>query len=141
MTKIHNFSAGPAILPQSAIDASIEALKNFSGTSLSLLEVSHRSKEFEENGIIKWGNGARIGNQTQIVNMSLNIEESNILFSSKMFRIVVYLSYAEPTIYHNFLNGIVKPKNLVLDSNTKDEDIMESYGIAPQLAEKIESII
>jgi phosphoserine aminotransferase len=47
MTKIHNFSAGPAILPQSAIDASIEALQNFSGTNLSLIEVSHRSKEYE----------------------------------------------------------------------------------------------
>jgi len=47
MSKVHNFSAGPAILPQSAIDASIEALKNFSGTGLSLLEVSHRSKEYE----------------------------------------------------------------------------------------------
>lgn len=47
MNKIHNFSAGPAILPQSAIDASIEALKNFSGTGLSLIEVSHRSKEYE----------------------------------------------------------------------------------------------
>eukprot|EP01036_Dinobryon_divergens_P003774 gene3774-4993_t len=47
MSKVHNFSAGPAILPQSAIDASIEALKNFAGTGLSLLEVSHRGKEFE----------------------------------------------------------------------------------------------
>ncbi len=47
MNKVHNFSAGPAILPQSAIDASIEALKNFSGTGLSLIEVSHRSKEYE----------------------------------------------------------------------------------------------
>ncbi|MCE2741251.1 MAG: 3-phosphoserine/phosphohydroxythreonine transaminase [Sphingobacteriales bacterium] len=47
MTKIHNFSAGPAILPQSAIDASIEALQNFSGTNLSLIEISHRSKEYE----------------------------------------------------------------------------------------------
>lgn len=47
MTKIHNFSAGPAILPKSAIDASIEALKNFEGTGLSLIEVSHRGKEFE----------------------------------------------------------------------------------------------
>ncbi len=46
MTKVHNFSAGPAILPQSAIDNSIEALKNFAGTGLSLIEVSHRSKEF-----------------------------------------------------------------------------------------------
>lgn len=47
MNKIHNFSAGPAILPQSAIDASIEALKNFAGTGLSLIEISHRSKEYE----------------------------------------------------------------------------------------------
>lgn len=47
MSKVHNFSAGPAILPQSAIQASIEALQNFSGTGLSLIEVSHRSKEYE----------------------------------------------------------------------------------------------
>ncbi|MCB0735713.1 MAG: aminotransferase class V-fold PLP-dependent enzyme, partial [Bacteroidetes bacterium] len=46
MTKVHNFSAGPAVLPQSAIDAGIEALKNFAGTNLSILEVSHRSKEY-----------------------------------------------------------------------------------------------
>jgi phosphoserine aminotransferase len=44
---IHNFSAGPAILPQSAIDNSIEAIKNFAGTGLSILEISHRSKQFE----------------------------------------------------------------------------------------------
>jgi phosphoserine aminotransferase len=46
MSKIHNFSAGPGVLPQETIDASIEALKNFAGTGLSLLEVSHRGKEF-----------------------------------------------------------------------------------------------
>jgi len=47
MPKVHNFSAGPGILPQEAIEQSIAALKNFSGTNLSLLEVSHRGKEFE----------------------------------------------------------------------------------------------
>ncbi len=46
MSELHNFSAGPAVLPKSTIDASIEALKNFAGTGLSLLEVSHRGKEF-----------------------------------------------------------------------------------------------
>lgn len=46
MSKIHNFSAGPSILPQEAIDASIEGLRNFAGTGLSVLEVSHRGKEF-----------------------------------------------------------------------------------------------
>ncbi len=47
MTKVHNFSAGPGILPQIAIDNSKSALENFMGTNLSLIEVSHRDKEFE----------------------------------------------------------------------------------------------
>lgn len=47
MPKVHNFSAGPGILPQEAIDQSIAALQNFAGTNLSLIEVSHRGKEFE----------------------------------------------------------------------------------------------
>ncbi|MDG1724842.1 MAG: 3-phosphoserine/phosphohydroxythreonine transaminase [Bacteroidia bacterium] len=46
MKQIHNFSAGPAILPQEVSQKCSEALQNFSGTNLSLIEVSHRSKEF-----------------------------------------------------------------------------------------------
>ena len=46
MKQIHNFSAGPAILPQEVIQKCYEALQNFSGSNLSLIEVSHRSKEF-----------------------------------------------------------------------------------------------
>jgi phosphoserine aminotransferase len=45
--KKHNFYAGPSILPQSAIDATINALKDFEGTGISLASVSHRSKEFD----------------------------------------------------------------------------------------------
>lgn len=45
--KKHNFNPGPSILPQETIDGTIEAMKNFAGTGLSILEVSHRSKEFE----------------------------------------------------------------------------------------------
>ncbi|NLN74022.1 MAG: 3-phosphoserine/phosphohydroxythreonine transaminase [Bacteroidales bacterium] len=47
MKKVHNFNAGPCILPQEAIDASIEALKDFAGTGMSVITVSHRSKEWE----------------------------------------------------------------------------------------------
>ena len=47
MSKPHNFSAGPSILAESAFEKAIEAIRNFSGTELSVLEVSHRSKEFE----------------------------------------------------------------------------------------------
>lgn len=48
MNKIHNFSAGPSILAPSAFEKSIEDIRNFAGTGLSVLEISHRSKEFEK---------------------------------------------------------------------------------------------
>ena len=45
--KKYNFNAGPSILPQETVDQTVEAIKNFAGTGLSLMEVSHRSKEFQ----------------------------------------------------------------------------------------------
>lgn len=45
--KIHNFSAGPSILAESALEKSIADIKNFANTGLSILEISHRSKQFE----------------------------------------------------------------------------------------------
>jgi phosphoserine aminotransferase len=42
----HNFSAGPSILPQYTIKKVVEGVQNFAGTGLSVMEVSHRSKEF-----------------------------------------------------------------------------------------------
>ncbi|NSW54071.1 MAG: 3-phosphoserine/phosphohydroxythreonine transaminase [Anaerolineae bacterium] len=44
--KKHNFYAGPSILPESAIKATAEAVLDYEGTGLSVLEVSHRGKEF-----------------------------------------------------------------------------------------------
>jgi len=47
MTKKHNFYAGPSIMPKFTIEKTIEAVKDFNGTGLSILEISHRSKEFD----------------------------------------------------------------------------------------------
>ncbi len=44
--KKHNFYAGPSILPDFTIENTAKAIKEFAGTGLSLMEVSHRSKEF-----------------------------------------------------------------------------------------------
>ncbi len=44
--KKHNFSAGPSILPEFTKQNTSEAIMNFAGTGLSVMEVSHRSKEF-----------------------------------------------------------------------------------------------
>ena len=44
--KKHNFSAGPCILPQEVFQQASQAVLNFNGIDLSILEISHRSKEF-----------------------------------------------------------------------------------------------
>ncbi len=46
LTKIHNFSAGPGILPPEVLKQASEACINFDNMNLSLLEISHRSKNY-----------------------------------------------------------------------------------------------
>lgn len=45
--KKHNFSAGPAILPQEVIEGAAQAVKELDNIGLSLIEISHRSAEFK----------------------------------------------------------------------------------------------
>ena len=47
MKKVHNFTAGPCVLPQQAIDNAIEALKDFKGTGVPVISISHRTKKWE----------------------------------------------------------------------------------------------
>lgn len=42
----HNFYAGPSILPREVIEKTADAILDFNGIGLSVLEVSHRSKDF-----------------------------------------------------------------------------------------------
>ncbi|MDP5044538.1 MAG: 3-phosphoserine/phosphohydroxythreonine transaminase [Leeuwenhoekiella sp.] len=44
--KKHNFSAGPSILPQEVLKQASDAVLNFNNSGLSLIEISHRSKDF-----------------------------------------------------------------------------------------------
>ena len=49
MTKrAYNFYAGPATLPLPALKKAKEELLDFKGTGMSLMEISHRSKEYAE---------------------------------------------------------------------------------------------
>ena len=45
--KAHNFNAGPAILPRIAIENTAKAILDFNGIGMSLIEISHRSKDFQ----------------------------------------------------------------------------------------------
>ncbi|NDK18040.1 MAG: 3-phosphoserine/phosphohydroxythreonine transaminase, partial [Zetaproteobacteria bacterium] len=44
--KMHNFNAGPSVLPQEVLKKASEAVLNFNNSNLSLLEISHRSADF-----------------------------------------------------------------------------------------------
>ncbi len=46
--RVHNFSAGPAVLPEEVLKEAQEELLSYQGIGLSVLEMSHRSAEFKE---------------------------------------------------------------------------------------------
>ena len=45
--KMHNFNAGPSILPREVIEDTAKAVLDFEGHGLSILEISHRAKYFQ----------------------------------------------------------------------------------------------
>ena len=45
--KKYNFGAGPSILPQEVMKATADACVEFGDMGLSLMEISHRTKEFQ----------------------------------------------------------------------------------------------
>lgn len=47
MNRAHNFYAGPAILPIEVVEETAKATLDFNGTGMSIMEISHRSKEFD----------------------------------------------------------------------------------------------
>ena len=48
MAVIHNFNAGPSILPKSVFEEASQAILNFNNTGLSILEIGHRTSLFQE---------------------------------------------------------------------------------------------
>lgn len=48
MSRVYNFSAGPAVLPEEVLKEAAEEMMDYRGTRMSVMEMSHRSKAFEE---------------------------------------------------------------------------------------------
>ncbi|MBS3806176.1 MAG: 3-phosphoserine/phosphohydroxythreonine transaminase [Bacteroidales bacterium] len=94
--KKHNFYAGPSIMPQYTIEKTAEAIKDLDGTGLSVMEISHRSKEFD--GIIKQAQ--------QLFKELLNIPDGyHVLFlgggASTQFLMVPYNLFSKKAAYLN----------------------------------------
>lgn len=94
--KKHNFYAGPSILPQYTIEKTAEAIHNFAGTGLSVLEVSHRSKEFV----------AVVDEATKLFKELLNIPDNySVIFlgggASTQFAMVPFNLFVKKAAYLN----------------------------------------
>ena len=48
MGRVYNFSAGPAVLPEEVLREAAEEMLNYRGTGMSVMEMSHRSKAFQD---------------------------------------------------------------------------------------------
>ena len=48
MGRVYNFSAGPAVLPEEVLREAAEEMLDYKGTGMSVMEMSHRSKAYEE---------------------------------------------------------------------------------------------
>ena len=101
--KKHNFYAGPSIMPDYTVEKTAEAVKDLDGIGLSVMEISHRSKEFE--GIIK--------EAQQLFKELLNIPDGyHVLFlgggASTQFLMVPYNLFNKKAAYLNTGNWAKK---------------------------------
>ena len=48
MSRVYNFSAGPAVLPEEVLREVAAEMMDYNGTGMSVMEMSHRSAAFEE---------------------------------------------------------------------------------------------
>ncbi len=48
MSRVYNFSAGPAVLPEEVLNEAAAEMLDYKGTGMSVMEMSHRSKAYEE---------------------------------------------------------------------------------------------
>ncbi len=48
MARVYNFSAGPAVLPEEVLKEAAEEMMDYKGTGMSVMEMSHRSKAYDE---------------------------------------------------------------------------------------------
>ncbi len=136
--KKYNFGAGPSILPQEVIRATADACLNFDGMDLSLMEISHRSANFqavidearalvaellqlpEDYSVIFLGGGA----STQFCYVPYNLLErkaaylntgtwaKNALKEAKLFGEVVEVASSEEANYTYLPKGFTVPADV-----------------------------
>ena len=50
MSRVYNFSAGPAVLPEEVLKEAADEMLDYKGSGMSVMEMSHRSKVYHQRG-------------------------------------------------------------------------------------------
>jgi phosphoserine aminotransferase len=107
MTRALNFNAGPAALPEAVLQEAQKNLLNFNGTGMSVMELSHRSKDYEE---------VHVGAQTKLKKLLGISDEYDILFlqggASLQFSMVPMNLLSEGKVGYYVLTGSWSEKAL-----------------------------
>ena len=128
--KKHNFGAGPGILPESALKQSAEAILDFNGIGMSLLEISHRSKDFE----------AVLAKAKSLVKELLNVPDNySILFvqggASTQFAMVPYNLLKTKAAYIDsgvWANKAIKEAKMVGEVSVIASSKDKNYSYVPK---------
>ena len=48
MSRVYNFSAGPAVLPEAVLQSAAAEMLDYQGSGMSVMEMSHRSKTYQQ---------------------------------------------------------------------------------------------
>ena len=60
MSRVYNFSAGPAVLPEAVLKEAAAEMLDYRGTGMSVMEMSHRSKSYDDSIKAAFHAGRRI---------------------------------------------------------------------------------
>jgi len=127
----HNFGAGPCILPPTVLQQAAQAVINWNGSGLSVLEISHRSPEFE-----------RVVDKTrQLVKELLKVPDSySILFlqggASTQFSMVPQSFLSKKALYHDtgvFATKAIKEASLFGEVVVLASSADKGYSYIPDL--------
>ena len=129
--KKHNFNAGPSILPRIAVENSAKAVLDLNGIGLSLLEISHRSKDFQA-----------ILDET----MALFKELLNIPAGYQVIFLGGGASLQFCMIPYNFLNNKAVIKQIIDCANLTVDDLVLEVGpgkgiLTEELAKRCKKVV
>ena len=131
MKRAHNFSAGPAILPVPVLEATAKAVVDYNNLGMSIMEMSHRSKEYDAVFKETQANGLKI--------LGLSPDEYDVLFlggGASLEFIMVAMNYLHTSADYintgNWASNAIKEAKFVGNVNVAASSEDKNFNYIPR---------